>query len=108
VTDQTSAALAEFRSLLEARGFAERHRASQISALVAARILAEGLKAAGRDLSRAKLLVALEKLYEFETGLTPAITYGANRRIGALGTYVVTLDLETRDFVPVGGWIVPR
>ena len=106
--DQTSAALAEFRSLLEARGFAERHRASQISALVAARILAEGLKAAGRDLSRAKLLVALEKLYEFETGLTPAITYGANRRIGALGTYVVTLDLESRDFTPVGGWIVPR
>jgi ABC-type branched-subunit amino acid transport system substrate-binding protein len=105
--DQTAAGIAELRSLLESRGHALRHRASQVSAFVSAKLLMEGLKGAGRDSSRAKLLRALEKLYEFETGLTPAITYGANRRVGALGAYVVAVDLEKRDFVPVGGWRVP-
>lgn len=107
-SDQTGAGIAELQALLQSHGFELRHRASQVSAFVAAKILVEGLKTAGRDLSRAKLLRALEKLYELDTGLTPPITYGANRRIGALGAYVVTVDLEKEDFVPIGGWIAPR
>jgi hypothetical protein len=47
----------------------------------------------------------LEKLYEFQTGLTPLITYGPNRRIGALGSHIVTVDLEKKNFEPVGQWI---
>ena len=31
----------------------------------------------------------LEKLYQFETGLTPPLTYTANRRIGARGAYIL-------------------
>jgi hypothetical protein len=63
------------------------------------------LKRAGKDVSREKLIQVLEGLYEFRTGLTPAITYGPNRRIGAMGAYVVTIDLKKQQFVPVGGWI---
>ncbi len=48
---------------------------------------------------------SLEKLYEFQTGLTPRITYGPNRRIGALGAHIVTVDLENKNFAPVGKWI---
>lgn len=107
-SDQTPAGLAEIRALLASRGFSLGHRTSQITAFVAAKILVEGLMDAGRVLSRDKLLRALEKLYEIRTGLTPPITFGANRRIGALGAYVVTVDLERKDFVPVGGWITPR
>lgn len=106
-SDQTPTGYSEFQALLESNGHSIRHRASQVSAFVSAEILTEALKTAGRDLSRDKLLRALEKLYEYQTGLTPAITYGANRRVGALGAYVVALDLEKQDFVPVGGWLRP-
>ena len=56
-------------------------------------------------LSREKFMRSLEKLYQFQTGLTPRITYGPNRRIGVLGSHVVTVDLEKKNFVPVGEWI---
>ena len=55
-----------------------------------------------------RALVALEGLYEFETGLTPRITFGPNRRIGARGAYIVSLDAETKRLAPVSGWIEPR
>jgi ABC-type branched-subunit amino acid transport system substrate-binding protein/mono/diheme cytochrome c family protein len=106
-SDQTRAGVSEFQTLLKKRGFSVRHLPSQISALVAAKILVEGLKRSGRDLSREKFIRVLEKLYEFQTGLTPRITYGPNRRVGALGAYVVSVDLEKKDFVPVGEWITP-
>ena len=63
------------------------------------------MKRVGKDLSRERLIQALDGLYEYQTGLTPAITYGPNRRIGALGAYVVTVDLKDKKFSPVGGWI---
>ena len=65
------------------------------------------MKQAGRDISREKLIGALEGLYDFSTGLTPPITYNANRRIGALGTYVVVVDLEKRSLTPASEWITP-
>jgi hypothetical protein len=37
--------------------------------------------------------------------LTPRLTYGPNRRVGALGAYVVTFDPRKKDFEPTGGWI---
>ena len=57
--------------------------------------MVESLKRAGKDLSREKLIQTLEALYEYRTGLTPAITYGPNRRIGAMGAYVGHFD-DTR------------
>jgi len=78
-----------------------------LAAFSSAKILVEGLKQAGRDLSREKLIVVLEGLYEYQTGLTPPITYGPNRRVGALGAYIVSIDLKAKRFVPVSNWIEP-
>ncbi|HJU92443.1 MAG TPA: hypothetical protein VJ656_05845 [Pyrinomonadaceae bacterium] len=55
-------------------------------------------------MSREKLIGALEAFHQYSTELTPAITYGPNRRIGAMGAHIVTIDLKEREFVPVGGW----
>jgi hypothetical protein len=33
------------------------------------------------------------------------MTFGPNRRIGAIGAYVVTVDLKQKQFVPASGWI---
>jgi len=104
-SDQTAAGISEFQTLLKKHELSAKHLTTQISALVAAKILVEGLKRTGRDLSREKFIRALEKLYEFQTGLTPRITYGPNRRIGAMGSHIVTIDLEKKDFAPVGQWI---
>jgi hypothetical protein len=59
-------------------------------------------------LSRERLISALEGFYQFETGLTPAITYGPNRRIGTLGAYVVSVDPAKKAFVPASEWIMPE
>lgn len=106
-SDQTRDGVAEFRAFAERHQLPPRHFAAQLSAYCAAKILFEGLKRAGRDLSREKLIEALEGLYEFDTGLTPPITYGPNRRVGADGAYVIAVDLTNRQFVPASKWITP-
>lgn len=106
--DHTEAGIAEYRALAEKYKLSQKHLAAQFTALCAARILVEGLKLAGRDLSREKLISALEGLYELETGLTPRITFGANRRVGAMGAYLVAVDPEKKEFIPASGWITPK
>jgi len=78
---------------------------AQISAYVGAKMLIEALKRAGKDVSREKLIQVLEELHQYPTGLTQPITYGPNRRIGATGAYIVTIDLKEKQFVPVSGWV---
>jgi len=96
--------LAELRALEEKYEFAPRHITSQLNAYAAAKIFTEGLKRAGRDLSREKLITALEGLYEYNTGVTPSITFGPNRRVGEMGAYVLSIDPAKREFVS-SGWI---
>ena len=104
-TDQTADGIKEFGSFAVRHQLPTRHLATQILAYSAARILVEGLKRAGKDLSREKLIQALEGLYGYQTGLTPAITYGPKRRVGALGAHVITINLKAKQFSAASGWI---
>jgi ABC-type branched-subunit amino acid transport system substrate-binding protein len=103
--DVTQEGEGELRALASKYKFPLRHAAAQLSALAAAKLLAEGLERGGKDLSREKLITALEGLYDYETGLTPRITFGPNRRVGAAGAYVVRVDAERKEFALMGGWI---
>jgi ABC-type branched-subunit amino acid transport system substrate-binding protein len=103
--DQTEAGLKEFRVFAEKYELPPGHLAVQISAFSAARILAEAIKRSGRDVSREKLIQVLESLHQYPTGLTAAISFGPNRRVGATGAHVVSIDLKAKQFVPEGGWI---
>jgi ABC-type branched-subunit amino acid transport system substrate-binding protein len=103
--DQTADGLKEFRALAEKYKLPQKHLAAQVTAFGGAKALVEGLKRAGKDLSREKLIHELEGFYEFQTGLTPAITYGPNRRVGAMGAYVLSVDSKEKKFVPVSGWV---
>jgi hypothetical protein len=92
-------------------GLAERyklpreHIQAQLAALAAAQLFVEGLRRAGRELSRQRLVEGIEKLYQFQTGVTPPLTYGPNRRIGARGAHIMTINLEKQTYEPVGdGW----
>ena len=81
------------------------HIASQISALAAARILVEAMRRAGHSLSRERLIAEIEGMNGYPTGLTPPISYGLNRRIGARGSHIVRLDLAGGRLVPATTWI---
>jgi len=103
--DQTADGLKEFRALAEKYKLPQKHLAAQVTAFSSVKVLVEAMKRVGKELSREKLIQALEGFYEFPTGLTPPLTYGPNRRIGAMGAYVVAVDLKEKKFTPVSGWV---
>ncbi|AKJ06755.1 ABC-type branched-subunit amino acid transport system substrate-binding protein [Archangium gephyra] len=104
-SDEQPRAREAFSRLQASTPAAEGYRMAQVSAYTAATLLTEGLRRSGRQLSRKKLLGHLEGLYAFEPGLVPPLSYGPNRRVGAWGAYVVTVDLAARSFRPVTGWM---
>jgi ABC-type branched-subunit amino acid transport system substrate-binding protein len=106
-SDETREGFLEYRALAEKHKLSQRQLGAQFSAYCAAKILVEALKLSGKELSREKLIKTLEGFYEFDTGLSPRITYGPNRRIGALGAYIVSIDPEKKQFIPASGWITP-
>ncbi len=106
--DRKEWAVAELSKLLNKHNVAMTHVSAQVSAYASAKVLVEGLRRAGRELGRERFLSALEGLFEFDTGLTPLITYNRNRRIGALGAYVVAVNPESAgksEFIVPKGWI---
>jgi ABC-type branched-subunit amino acid transport system substrate-binding protein len=98
---------------LELDSFAARHRldpahrAAVVAAYAAVKVFVEALRRGGRDVTREKVIASLEHLYGFPTGVTPAITYGPNRHVGALGAYVVAIDFDRGTFGPASRWITP-
>jgi Periplasmic binding protein len=78
---------------------------AQTAALAAAEVLIEGLRRAGREVSRESLIATLEKLYQFDAGLGAAVTFGPNRRLGARGAFVAGVDFPHRALVGTASWI---
>ena len=103
--DVSAAGATEYTAFLQRNKLTSTHAAAQASAIAAARILVHALELCGKDLSRERLITTLEGLYEYDTGLIPRITFGPNRRIGALGAYVVTIDPEKKLFPASVEWI---
>ncbi len=104
-TDHTPRGVELFEKLHEDHGLDYQHSTQQISAYVAAMVLAEGIKRAGRELTREKLVLELEQLADFQPGLMPPISFSHSRRIGALGAYVLELNIEQESFGSAGKWI---
>jgi ABC-type branched-subunit amino acid transport system substrate-binding protein len=95
----------DYQDLAKRHGLPTGHIQAQVASFAAARLFVEGLQRAGRDLDRIRLAESIEKLYNWDTGVTPPLTYGPNRRIGASGAHLMILDLENKTMRPVGdGW----
>ena len=103
-SDISAKGRAAYQDLAQRHALPRNHIQAQIAAFAAARLLVEGLRRAGRDLNRQRLIEGLEELYAYKTELTPPLTYGPNRRIGARGAHVVAVDLMKKAYEPVGGW----
>ena len=63
--------------------------------------LEECFKRIGKELTKDKILKTLEQLYEYDTGLTPRITYSLNQRVGSDHIYIATFDEENKDIMLV-------
>jgi ABC-type branched-subunit amino acid transport system substrate-binding protein len=106
--DRKEKGMREFMSLVQKYNLPTTHLGAQLSAYAAAQILLESLRRVGRDLSRERFIATLERMHEFDTGLTPLITFNPNRHIGALGAYVVTVDpgqQGKKEFISSQKWV---
>jgi len=77
-------------------------------ALASARLLMWALQRAGRDLSRQKLLEALEGVYNLDLGFGFSVTYGPNRRIGGSANKIYVIDLRSHTLEPVNSDLAVR
>jgi ABC-type branched-subunit amino acid transport system substrate-binding protein len=104
-SDITDKGMDEYQALAQRYSLPREHMQAQLAAFAAAKLFVEGLRKAGRSLSRERLVEGLQQLYEFQTGVTPPLSYGPNRRIGARGAHVVAVDIRNQAYTPVGdGW----
>ncbi|WP_131108334.1 ABC transporter substrate-binding protein [Pseudomonas sp. Sample_10] len=97
-SDWTIAGRLALTQLRERQKLGGEHAVMQVGAFSSMLLLSEGMKQAGRDASREKLVSALEGLHDFDTGLTPLISFGPGRRLGLSGAHIVTVDLPDQRF----------
>lgn len=70
-----------------------------------AKVLCEGIKRAGKDLTREKMIDALETLKGFETGIFPPVTYGKGNRQGTNSVRIVKANKDKQNFDIITGWM---
>jgi ABC-type branched-subunit amino acid transport system substrate-binding protein len=98
----SSTEMREYAALEREHGLDER-LPPQRSALAAARLMVEGLRRAGRDVTRAKLIEAIESVQHFATGYLPPLSYGPRKHTGFIGAQIVPFDPQRRQLIePVG------
>jgi ABC-type branched-subunit amino acid transport system substrate-binding protein len=93
---------ADFLDVMGREKVGLRNTAFQALGFAAAKTFIEALKLSNRELNRPSLVKALEQLRDFKTGVVPPLTFGPNRRVGATGSYVVGIDLDQKQYVPLG------
>ena len=86
-----------------ARAVAEPVPSAERTGLAAVMLLVEGLRRAGRDVTRAKLIDAIESIHDFPAGRLPALTFGPRRHVGFTGAQIVPFDPRSRRLMqPIG------
>jgi ABC-type branched-subunit amino acid transport system substrate-binding protein len=98
----------DFLGIREKYSVGGRHRSFQLLAYAGVILLTEGLKRSGRGVTREKLVASLGNIWQFPTGVTPPLTYGANRRAGAAGAAIFRVDPATGQYGTAAGWREPQ
>lgn len=104
---QSPRAVEQYRGFLKRHGMAARGSATRLGAYCAGALFLEAVKRSGKDLRREQLIRQLEGFYKFETGLIPPLTFGPDRRVGAYGAYIASVDLAQRTLICKNRWIEP-
>ncbi len=105
VPSQLPAGIRVYNALADEFKLPTAQLATQFESLAAMKALVQALQQTGAALSRERLIEQLETFHEYRTGFAPPISFGPNRRVGANGAYVVTIDLINKKLVPVSDWV---
>jgi hypothetical protein len=89
-------------------GVSLRSPAFQSVAYAATKILFEAAKLSSKQLDRTKLISSLEQIQDFRTGVVPPVTFGPNRRVGSVGSYIVGIDLRNKQYMPLSERLTPK
>ena len=106
--DEGTREMADLQRIREKYSVGDRHRSFQLLAYAGAILLEEGLRRSGKGVTREKLVDAIGNVWKLQTGVTPPLTYNANRRTGAPGAAIVRVDPGTGRLVTVAEWREPR
>ena len=99
---------AEFLRLTRESKIELRNPAFQSMAFAAVKIFFEAAKLSGKQVDRATFINALERLHEFKTGVVPPVTFGPNRRVGSITSYVVGVDVAKQQYIPLTDRLAPK
>ncbi|HWN09380.1 MAG TPA: ABC transporter substrate-binding protein [Pyrinomonadaceae bacterium] len=99
---------AEFLALTKRAGISLRSPAFQSLAYASTKVFFEAAKLSGKQLDRAALINSLEQLQNFKTGVVPPLTFGKNRRVGSISSYIVGVDLIKQQYIPLTNPMTPR
>lgn len=98
--------MVQYRGLLDKQAPGQRPNLYHAMAYGAAQTLVEALQRAGRDLTREKLVDALETLQSWNGSLLPPITYGAGQHGGqSTAGFMMRADLERKVMVRASDWL---
>ena len=99
---------AEFLGFTRKAGINLRSPAFQSLAYASTKVFFEAAKLSGKNLDRAALINSLEQLQNFRTGVVPPLSFGKNRRVGSIRSYVVGVDVIKQQYVPLTNQLAPR
>jgi ABC-type branched-subunit amino acid transport system substrate-binding protein len=108
ILDVQSRDAAPFLALLAKFGTPGEYSSFHVAAYAGAKLLEEALRRSGREVTRHRLVQALGSLWAFPTGVTPLLTYGRSRRVGALGAQILTIDVERQGLIVAAPWREPQ
>ncbi|MCH8157838.1 MAG: ABC transporter substrate-binding protein [Nitrospinae bacterium] len=91
---------AEFIDILKAYPGSARERVIQMPAFAAAKVLVDGLRNAGKDLTRESLVKGMERVH-LDTGVLGTIRFSRENHAGPMGISLVKPDGMLKMFVPV-------
>lgn len=74
--------------------------------MAAAQILVEGIKRAGKNLTRSGLVAALESLHHWNGGIAPNVNYSSSKHDGPEGVYIA--QSHNAILTPVTGYVYPH
>ncbi len=97
---------AEFLEIIKGLQLSAKNVMIQMGAFTGVKLLEEGLRLAGRDLTRKSLISGLEEI-QFNSGIFGVISYKPGNHSGDTGIFLVRPDEASGNFVPVTKWMRP-
>ena len=100
--------LKQFAAMLNQHSVNLQSPSLQRIACSAVNFVAEGLKRAGKRLSRGKFIQALAEIKKFPVDIMPPLQFDPNNRQGVRGAYILTVDTKSSSLAPQpSAWVTP-